>query len=117
MSLESWYYLHTNGDLISKRTEPSRDSPFVKRVWSLVPMDRKIAWRIILEAASLGANLDRIKELSKLWHVVPSDLRNYLIYTGMDEVNAERKNGLIIMAEQVWHIDLDELFDKVMEKP
>ncbi|KKN65198.1 hypothetical protein LCGC14_0483740 [marine sediment metagenome] len=115
MAIESWYYLHINGDLIHKRFEPEADSEFVKRVWSLVPSNRAIAWRVILEAAALGARLERLKELSKLWGVVPEDLANYMIHTREEEVNAERKDGLVRMAEEVWMIDLDKLFDNIAE--
>jgi len=35
MNNVGWYYLHTNGDLIFKRTEPESDSPFVRKVWPI----------------------------------------------------------------------------------
>ncbi len=109
MSGASWYYLHTNGDLIHKRFRPEDDSPFVRRVWE-IDRNRTTAWRILLEAAALGANVDRLKVLCEIWGVLPDDLEEYVKHTGLAEVNAERRRGMIILAEKVWRVDLDELF-------
>jgi hypothetical protein len=113
---EDWYYLHTNGNLIHKKTEPELESDFVKRVWRLDRSNRAHAWRILLEAAAMGALVQRLKELSTRWEVQPDDFINYIKHTGSSEVNEERKTGLVRMAEEVWKIDLDKLFDKIEEE-
>ncbi len=73
MSLEHWYYLHTNGDLIHKRTEPEGDSPFVKKVWKLDLEDRASAWMLCIEALALGAKRERIDELAAKWGITDED--------------------------------------------
>ena len=65
---ENWfYYLHTNGELIGKRFRPESDSPFVRRVWSLDLADRGAGFILLIEAAALGARMNRVLELAKKW--------------------------------------------------
>ena len=65
---ESWfYYLHTNGDLIAKRFRPESDSTFVQRVWCLDLADRGAGFILLIEAAAMGARMNRVIELAKKW--------------------------------------------------
>lgn len=77
--ITGWYYLHTNGSLIFKRHPfmPDAGSPFVQRVWP-VAFDRMCAWVILVEALSLGANLERVMELAKKWHCTDEDAAVYV---------------------------------------
>lgn len=118
MSEQGWYYLHENGDLIFKRYEPEIEAGgFVKRVWALDVSDRAGAWRILLEAAANGAMLSRLIELARKWDVTPQDLPNYMGHAGVEEVNAERKRGMVRLASEVWRVDLEALFDAIQATP
>lgn len=68
-----FYYLHENGDLIYKRTQPELDSPFVKRIWPVYPEDRACAWIICIEALALGASKERVNELVNKWGLTNED--------------------------------------------
>jgi hypothetical protein len=72
ISVEGWFYLHINGDLIYKREDGGvyddlQSSDFVKACWPAVMSDRKCAWVILVEALALGAKPERIRELAILW--------------------------------------------------
>lgn len=72
MSIEGWYYLHTNGDLIFKKDYPGvaadiRESDFARMLWPMDPTDRFGAWRILIEASALDANKERIADLVTKW--------------------------------------------------
>ncbi|MDP3766687.1 MAG: hypothetical protein Q8S13_01610 [Dehalococcoidia bacterium] len=63
-----WYYLHENGDLIFKRTEPEQDAGgFVRKVWPVRPQDRGSAWIVLIEGLALGAKKERVAELAAKW--------------------------------------------------
>lgn len=69
----SYYYLHTNGDLIHKPAIVVDSDPeyfvsdFVRKVWTLRPEDRGTGYILLIEAAALGANITRVLELAKKW--------------------------------------------------
>ncbi len=78
MSLQGWYYLHTNGELIYKRdldgtAADIRESDFARALWPLDPTDRLGAWAIVVEALAAGANRDRVNELAVKWGCNDSD--------------------------------------------
>lgn len=82
MAIIGWYYLHVNGSLLYKRELGStaadiRESDFARSLWPLDPDDREGAWRILVEAAALGADTARIKELAALWQCNDSDAGKY----------------------------------------
>jgi hypothetical protein len=65
MTIEGWYYLHENHELIYKRDLPDtvadfRESDLVKGFWPMDPTNREDAWTVLIEAASAGANPNRI---------------------------------------------------------
>lgn len=75
-----YYYLHTNKELIYKNNPDSiidiRESDFCTAAWPFMN-DREQAWTILIEAASLGADPIRIKDLSDKWGVSDNDAGNY----------------------------------------
>ena len=77
--MKHWYYLHTNGELIHKRTDPGEDrSDFVRRVWPCDLTDRANAWTILTEALALGARTERIRELAEKWSCDSKDLVEFV---------------------------------------
>jgi len=81
MSIQGWYYLHTNGDLIFKPHPEAavdiRDSDFARHLWPMDPDDREGAWKILVEAHALGANHARVDELAAKWGCNNADADNY----------------------------------------
>lgn len=82
MSIEGWYYLHTNGSLIYKPEHDGaaadiRDSDFARCMWPLDPADRMGAWNILVEGLALGADPERVAELAEKWHCNNVDADNY----------------------------------------
>ena len=80
--IKGWYYLHTNGDLIFKQNlsgTPAdlRESDSVVTLWPIDTDDRENAWRILIEALSCGAKLDRVKTLANKWHCGNDDGQIY----------------------------------------
>ena len=109
MSIEGWYYLHTNGDLIYKRDFPGvasdiRESSFAKSMWPIDTTDRAGAWRILVEALSLGANKGRIEELAKLWGCTDEDATHYAEYLSV-ELDVD---GNYLCAKQPGFVNLQE---------
>jgi len=82
MAIVGWYYLHTNGELIYKPDYDDiaadiRESPFARSLWPVDSSDREGAWNILVEALSLGANTNRIKELAVKWGCTNEDAAHY----------------------------------------
>lgn len=82
MSLEGWYYLHTNGELIYKRelggtAADIRESDFAVGLWPVDPKDRECAWTIIIESLAAGAKKERVFELAKKWNCTDKDAEIY----------------------------------------
>lgn len=89
MSIEGWYYLHTNGDLIYKRDYDSaaadiRESPFARGLWAVDPTDRAGAWGIVVEALAAGADKKRIAELAEKWGLTDADGEIYAEHIGVN---------------------------------
>lgn len=84
-----WFYLHTNNELIYKNDPDAitdiRESDFCKAAW-LWDGSRGSAWAILIEASSIGANSDRIKELAEKWGCNNDDAKNY----------AKRQAGIVL---------------------
>jgi hypothetical protein len=85
--IHGWYYLHTNKQLIYKNSPDAiddiRESDFCESVWAW-DYERHTAWGILVEALSLGADKDRIKELADKWGCTDIDADNYAAYLGID---------------------------------
>lgn len=88
MSIEGWYYLHENGDLIYKRelgetAADIRESSFAKGLWPLDPACRGHAWKIIIEGLAAGAKADRVRELVNKWQCDTEDAQRYAKHIGV----------------------------------
>lgn len=87
MAILGWYYLHTSGDLIYKHNlgetvADIRESNFAKAMWPFDPQDRSGAWRILVEAKSIGASESRIKALAEQWGCNDADAAIYAEHVG-----------------------------------
>ena len=84
--IQGYYYLHVNKELIYKSNPGAitdiRESDFCHSAWGW-DGQRSTAWQILVEALSLGANKNRIIELSKKWKCDGGDALNYANYLGI----------------------------------
>lgn len=92
MRIEGYYYLHTNGDLIFKRDNDGvlgdfRESDFVRAFWPVIIESRESAWDFLVEAASMGANKDRVNDLIKNWKFTDDDAK---VYCSRINVNVDK---------------------------
>jgi len=112
-----YYYLHTNGDIIGKNpfvveSDPLYfNSPFVKRVWCIDTSKREDAWKIALEGLALGANENRIKELSIKWGLTFEDSTEMLKRNVLD--NALRLKGFQLFIEKVLNMSYKDYQNKI----
>lgn len=85
------YYLHINGDIISKNTITFNDieGDFVVKKWLIDTTDRTDAWKLVLEALVLGASIDRVKELSNMWGLDYEDSLEFITRTEPTEILKE----------------------------
>ena len=112
--MDNFYYLHENGDLIHKRFRPEEEAGgFVKRVWEIDLTSRYDAWRVVLEALALKANLERVKELSSKWNLTFDDSVEMLRRTTPTEL---MRDGLEIFAEKILNMKEQDYWDKVKVK-
>ena len=105
----SFYYLHTNGDLIWKKFEPEYDSPFVKKIWPCDVTDRMNAWKIVLEALALKAQHERIRQLCIKWKMGWNDLKEMLFR--VKKPSQLMKDGLTVYIRDIQGYDLDKFWD------
>jgi hypothetical protein len=87
-TINGWYYLHSNGDLIFKQTQPEIEpGGFVRRVWPIDTTDRVHAWVLCIESLAMGANRERIDELVAKWGLTDADAQQFLVHftTKQDE--------------------------------
>ena len=88
MSINGWYYLHQNGDLIYKPSPDAivdiRDSDLAVCSWPVDVRSRKLAWEMLVEAVALGANESRISELAKKWNCDDEDADMFASVIGVD---------------------------------
>lgn len=91
--IEGWFYLHDNKELIYKNSSDAiidiRESDLCHSAWGW-DGTRQSAWTTLVEAHSLGANKERIKELSDKWKCDEKDAVNYAEYLG---INIEEKDS------------------------
>ena len=109
MSIEGWYYLHTNGDLIYKPDSEGtaadiRDSDFARGLWPIDTTDRANAWQILVEAGASGANADRLTALANRWGCDDEDGKTYAEYVGADV----RRDGNMWCATRKDFVNLQE---------
>jgi len=114
-----YYYLHTNGDLISKSpttiaSDPEYfNSPFVKKVWKLNMNDRGTLWTFALEALANGANIKRIHELAILWGLTIEDSLEMIRHV---KPNIEQTAGLNIFIEKIFCMKLEDYWEMIVVK-
>ncbi|EJC5001888.1 hypothetical protein [Escherichia coli] len=88
MSINGWYYLHQNGELIYKPSPDAivdiRDSDFAVCSWPVDVSSRKLVWEMLVEAVALGANESRISELAKKWNCDDEDADMFASVIGVD---------------------------------
>jgi len=102
--IEGYYYLHTNGELIYKPSSVLVGDPlyfqsdFVRKVWPIDLTDRALAWDLIIEALSMGANRSRIDQLAEKWRLTDKDARRY----------AERRQFSLAKLEGGWIAAADD---------
>lgn len=109
MSIQGWYYLHTNGDLIYKRdlegtAADIRETTFARSMWPMDTQDRAGAWQILVEASALGARPERIKELAEKWQCDDEDADIYAKRLGV----TLQMDGNAWCAIPAWFINLHE---------
>lgn len=84
--IQGWYYLHENKELIYKNSPDAiidiRDSDLCSAAWAW-DGERPTAWQILVEALSLGANIERINQLAEKWGCTDLDSLNYANYLGI----------------------------------
>lgn len=107
---EGWYYLHSNGSLIYKRTWPGEDgSDLVRHIWPCDPSNRLHAWTIVLEGLSLGADLDRVKELASKWGCTLQDFVEYL--SRAPQPSPTLRDGAVRFLKQIAGVDDHAFWD------
>lgn len=109
MSIEGWYYLHTNGSLIYKRDYDGvaadiRESDFALGLWPMDPTDRLGAWRIVTEALAGGADKTRAMALARLWQCDEDDAAAYAGRAGI----TLGKDGSAWCAKRLDFVNLQE---------
>jgi len=115
MANTEYYYLHTNGDLIHKRTEPEVEpGGFVSHVWQIDPTDRATAWMVILEGLALGANVPRVKQLAQHWHCSAQDLVAYISRYHPSDLQVK---GMAMFLKLIAGIDLKEWAEWITSTP
>jgi len=109
MKEKGWYYLHVNGQIFYKRYKPEADSPFVKRVWVFDSEDRGTLWKIILESLYLGADPDRVYELSAKWGF---DFKDSLKMISRVIPTEDMTRGLQLFIERVLKMTTNDYWNK-----
>ena len=115
-----YYYLHTNGSLIGKPpivvdNDPGYfDSPFVKHVWEIDLEDRATAWKLVIEALALNANIVRIKELVKSWALTEKDLPQFIM--NWQHPTELQRNGMDKFIKDILGKSPDAFWDSLLKK-
>jgi len=116
---EWYYYLHTNGDLISKNPivldgDPKYfESPFVKKIWKLNMNDRGSLWSFTLEALANGAKVERVQQLAIRWGLTIEDSLEMIRHVNP---NKEQTLGLNIFIVKIFHMELADYWDMITIK-
>jgi len=118
--MDGFYYLHTDGNLIFKPAVVAEspdyfDSPFVKKVWRLDLSDRLNAWRIVLEALSMGCRVERAKELAEKWGLTFNDSIEMLKRMNRKEISEGMIKGMDIFIKEILGMGIEAFWAKVKE--
>lgn len=109
------YYLHTNGDLISKNPIVLEgdsnyfDSDFVRTWWTIDTEDRGTLYPMIFTALAMEANKQRISELAVKWGMTQQDTYEFLIR--FKPKSDAHRDGLRIFITDILQITEDEFYD------
>lgn len=83
-----WFYLHTNGSLISKPKEYNyRDfegSDFVKCYWKVDLENRADAYNLLCSALLAGANQTEVDTIAAKWNMNDHDAQIFIEKAGLD---------------------------------
>ena len=106
MSIEGYYYLHTNKELIYKRDHDFivadfRDSDFVMAFWPMDQADRMSAWSLLVEALAAGAKKERVLELAEKWKCNNADAEHYAKRLNL---KFEMDGNSIPLTSTNWHV-------------
>ena len=116
MNEDGYYYLHTNGDLIWKRSRPEMDvGGFVAHVWAVDAADRSSPWMILIEGLAAGASLSRVRELAEKWGCDGPDLVNFL--ARHTTPTQEQSVGLKMFIKGVLLVDAHKWMDWLASTP
>jgi len=115
-----YYYLYTNGDLISKSPttvgdDPGvyLDDPNIKKVWKLNMNDRGSLWSFALEALANGAKAKRVHQLAILWGLTIEDSLEMIRHV---KPNKEQTLGLNIFIVKIFCMELADYWDMITIK-
>jgi len=113
--MDGYYYLHTEGNLIFKPAiiadDPHYfDSPFVKKVWCLDKTDRLCAWKIVLEALSMGCSISRARELAGKWKLTFDDSIELLKRTPRNEITEAMTKGMDIFIKEILGMEIERFW-------
>ena len=94
MAIVGYYYLHTAGTIHFKGIVPGliedfENSDFVRCYWPCDPMDRRGAYRILIEATAKGADPVRLANLAQQWLCTHEDACEYALREGIDLVSLD----------------------------
>ena len=111
---EDFYYLHsTTKDLIFKRFRPEDDSDFVEKTWAVDTKDRACAWTIVLEALSMGARIERVKELAEKWKLTQEDFEEMIARVRPTSLMV---HGTIIFLRDILGLNVDEYWQDLTNR-
>jgi len=120
--MDGFYYLHTDGSLIFKPAtvidyDPHYfDSPFVKKVWHIDLKDRLNAWKIVLEALSMGCSIPRARELAGKWKLTFEDSIELLKRTPRNEVTEAMTEGMKIFIPEILGMEVERFWTLIKEE-
>ena len=78
--------------------------------------DRLDAWRLILEALSMGCSIPRAKELSEKWGLTFEDSIEMLKRYPREDVTPAIARGMDIFIGQILGMDIERYWDKTREE-
>jgi hypothetical protein len=112
------YYLHENGQLIHKPITAIIEGDLVRDWfwgprWTINTENRGACWLLCIEAAALGANIDRIKDLADKWGLTFEDSINFLAWMGKPE-DWQKKGLELFVTEVLGYKTLDEYLDAAL---
>jgi len=110
------YYLHQNGDLIGKnpiveaRDASYFDSPFVKKVWWIDTVKRETLWTMMLEALTMGAKVDRVREIAEKNKCDKGDSIEMLVRLKPNDL---MRKGMAIFIKEILNENVEEYWEGV----